>query len=80
MTEDRQPHRLFRRFHLARDHDVSGVSGTGIVAEGIQFSNGSVCVVFTTRGVAGVNVFRSLPDALDIHGHEGSTRIEWLDG
>jgi len=72
-------HRLFRRFHLIRDEDVSGISGIGIVAEGIQFSNGSVCVVFTTRGVSGVNVFRSLPDAMDIHGHEGKTNIRWLD-
>lgn len=77
---DRIPHRLFRRFHLVRSEDVSGVSGTGIVAEGIQFSTGDVCVVFTTRGVAAVNVFKSLPDMKDIHGHEGKTTVEWLDG
>jgi hypothetical protein len=64
---------------LVREEDVSGVSGTGIVAEGIQFSTGNVCVVFTTRGVSGVNVFGSLPDAMDIHGHEGKTKVQWLD-
>lgn len=27
-----------RRFNLVRDEDVSGISGTGIVAEGVLFS------------------------------------------
>jgi len=30
-----------RRFLLVRDCDPSGVSGTGIVAEGVQFSDGT---------------------------------------
>lgn len=29
-----------RRFHLVRDDDETGISGTGVVAEGIEFSNG----------------------------------------
>ncbi|MGV2914662.1 hypothetical protein [Streptomyces alfalfae] len=29
-----------RRFHLQRDHDVTGVSGTGRVANGILWAGG----------------------------------------
>lgn len=31
-----------RRFELHREEDVSGVSGTGVVAEGVAFSDGRV--------------------------------------
>jgi len=33
-----------RTFVLHRDEDVSGVSGTGVVAEGVVFSDGAVVV------------------------------------
>jgi hypothetical protein len=29
-----------RQFHLVRTEDISGVSGTGHIAEGVVFSNG----------------------------------------
>jgi hypothetical protein len=69
-----------RRFELHRDTDHTGVSGTGIVAEGIAFTDGTVAlrwksewptsVVFHDRGVEAVQ---------KIHGHGGATRIVWLD-
>jgi hypothetical protein len=69
-----------RRFVLQRDHDVSGISGTGVVAEGVEFSSGVVAltwlsewptsVVFHDRGVESVEA---------IHGHGGATQIVWLD-
>lgn len=65
-----------RAFRLVRDTDVSGVSGTGVVAEGVEFSSGVVAltwlsdwptsVVFHDRGMASVEA---------IHGHSGATRI-----
>lgn len=33
-----------RRFLLVREEDVSGTSGLGVVAEGVEFSNGRVAV------------------------------------
>lgn len=69
-----------RAFTLVRDVDVSGVSGTGVVAEGVAFSTGIVAlhwlgdwptsVVFHERGIASVE---------HIHGHGGSTRIVWAE-
>lgn len=69
-----------RRFQLHRVVDVTGVSGTGIVAEGVAFSDGSVAlrwlsewptsVVFHDRGVESIE---------HVHGHGGATRIVWID-
>lgn len=69
-----------RTFVLVRDEDVTGVSGTGVVAEGVEFSDGVVAlrwtsdwptsVVFHERGMASVEA---------VHGHGGRTRIVWVD-
>ena len=67
-----------RRFILWRHEDVSGVSGTGQVAEGVQFSNGRV--VLSWRGPKGsITVFDSLQDVLAVHGHQGRTEVQWID-
>lgn len=65
-----------RAFTLERDVDETGVSGTGVVAEGVAFSDGTVAlrwvsqwptsVVFHERGLASVEA---------VHGHGGKTRI-----
>jgi hypothetical protein len=67
-----------RLFFLVRDEDVSGVSGIGVVAEGVEFSDGKV--VIRWRGVHSCStvVWDSLEDAIAIHGHDGRTRVEWL--
>lgn len=70
---------IVRRFMLARSEDVSGVSGTGDVAEGIVFSTGKVVLAWT-RSPTSIDIYDSLDDLLAIHGHEGRTRIRWLDG
>lgn len=70
------------RFFLHRISDPTGNSGTGRVAEGCCFSDGS-CVVRWTNTVLDVNstvVYASIGDAIKVHGHGGSTEIEWVDG
>ena len=72
------PHEGPWPFVLMRDEDVSGVSGTGVVAEGVEFTGGTVALrwlsewptsmVFHDRGIESVNA---------VHGHGGKTRIEW---
>jgi hypothetical protein len=69
-----------RRFKLVRTTDITGVSGTGHVADGVAFDDGVVVlrwrsewptsVVFHDRGVEAVE---------KIHGHGGATRIQWMD-
>lgn len=67
-----------RTFVLERDHDVSGVSGCGVVAEGVEFSDGTVALRWTSEFPTSV-VFhdRGLEAVEAIHGHNGSTRIVW---
>jgi hypothetical protein len=61
-------------FKLMRDQDVSGVSGTGIVAEGFVFTDGTVALRW--RGdLASTAFYDSITDVEAIHGHEGATRI-----
>jgi hypothetical protein len=69
-----------RRFELHRDTDQTGVSGTGIVAEGIAFSDGTAALRWTSEWPTSV-VFhdRGVEAIKKIHGHNGATRIVWLD-
>lgn len=67
-----------RRFYLDRLKDVSGVSGTGRVAEGIMFSDGSVAVRWP-NAKGSTTVWSSIEDAEAVHGHGGLTNIVWID-
>lgn len=69
---------VMRRFKLHRDRDVSGVSGTGIVAEGVVFSDGT-CVVRWGGARRSTVVWNSIDDVQAIHGHGGATYVDWVD-
>lgn len=62
------------KFVLVRDEDISGVSGTGIVAEGIEYSNGSVAITWLTpyRCFASYESMKALEH---VHSHGGRTRV-----
>jgi hypothetical protein len=61
-----------------REEDVSGVSGVGAVAEGVQFASGKVALSWCSD-IQSVTVFDSLADLEAIHGHAGRTVVEWVD-
>lgn len=67
-----------RRFVLVRNEDVSGTSGTGVVAEGVQFSNGRVSLHWISQYEC-VEDLANVAIVEQIHGHEGKTKIEWID-
>lgn len=67
-----------RRFQLHRNEDASGISGTGIVAQGIQFDDGSCAMRWLTE-TASTAIYTSVADLVAIHGHEGRTWLVWLD-
>lgn len=67
-----------RRFELHRQTDVSGVSGTGVVAEGVQFSDGTSVLRWLTS-TASTAVYASVADIDAIHGHGGNTEFVFLD-
>lgn len=63
-------------FWLRRNEDVTGVSGTGIVAEGVRFSNGC-CVLRWLSDVSSIAIYARVEDVETIHGHGGTTEIVW---
>jgi hypothetical protein len=68
-----------RRFHLQRDVDASGVSGTGRVAAGLRLPGG-LALLWWSGPYPTVTVhLRGMASIEAIHGHQGSTRIVWED-
>lgn len=77
MERARQAHVLYdrrkmRKFVLYRHRDVSGVSGIGCVAEGVEFSDGIVAIRWLGATPSTV-IWESIEHAEKIHGHSGST-------
>lgn len=73
-----------RRFVMRRQFDCSGVSGTGVVLEGVEFSTGVVVIHWLTPPPRGsISVFDSLDQFLSIHVRphpSNQTNIEFEDG
>jgi hypothetical protein len=67
-----------RRFILNRIEDATGTSGTGIVAEGVEFSNGRCCLHWLSQH-ASVAVYDNIKNIEVLHGHGGKTKVEWID-
>lgn len=78
-----------RRFHLHRVADATGISGTGIVGEGVEFTDGTTVMRWRElpeddpnyiRGVRATTVvYPSVDAVLALHGHNGWSRIDWID-
>lgn len=69
-----------RRFYLKRDEDASGVSGTGRVADGVEFDNGLVAITWKSE-YPSVTIFQSITVVEKVHTHKGKdkTKIIWVD-
>jgi hypothetical protein len=67
-----------KHFFLNRKVDISGISGTGHVAEGFVFDNGVVAMTWLTKFTS-TTVYQSIKHVEQIHGHEGATEIEWVE-
>lgn len=65
-----------RTFVLKRTEDVTGVSGTGVVAEGIEFSDGEVVLRWIVGNHRSTVVWAQGIEAVEaIHGHNGATEV-----
>lgn len=70
-------------FTIQRDQDVSGISGTGHVADGVTFEDGTTVVRWldlggpaAERGVRPTTVIFPTLEAVEaLHGHGGATRL-----
>ena len=65
-----------RTFRLVRKEDVSGVSGTGVIAEGVEWENKRVTLSWLGKHHTTENL-DSIQEVEDIHGHEGRTEVVW---
>lgn len=67
-----------RRFVLNRLEDETGISGVGLVAWGVEFPDGRVVMRWSSehRSTA---FYDSMNDVVVIHGHNGKTRVDWVD-
>ncbi len=69
-----------RRFVFRRHVDTTGVSGTGIAVEGVQFTHGGVQLRWLSEPSSLVE-WDTVEDAIYIHSHRGTphTTLQWLD-
>lgn len=67
-----------RTFYLLRNEDVTGVSGTGIVAWGVEFPDGTVATRWRGEHPA-TAVWPNIEEVVAVHGHNGATVVRWLD-
>lgn len=67
-----------RRFTLVRNEDATGTSGVGVVAEGVEFSNGRVSLHWLSQ-LDVISVYDNVLVVEKLHGHDGRTSIVWTD-
>lgn len=63
-----------RTFKLVRSQDESGISGVGVVAEGVEFSNGT-CAISWLTAMHSAAMYPNAKQLEAIHGHDGKTRL-----
>jgi hypothetical protein len=69
---------LMRLFELHRDVDETGISGTGVVAQGVEFDDGTVAMKWLGDWPTSVVFHDRGAEALEhVHGHGGKTRVVW---
>jgi hypothetical protein len=67
-----------RLFQLVRHTDVSGVRGTGTLADGVEWPDGAVILRWRGRWPV-TSVWEGGLDALlAVHGQGGRTQVHWL--
>jgi len=64
-----------RFFYLHRKNDVSGVSGAGIVANGVEFDSGKVALTWVKTDWGVVGVYDNIKAVDKVHGHGGDTEV-----
>lgn len=68
-----------RRFQLRRLEDETGISGSGIVAEGVEFTSG-ICVIAWLTEIRSISaIYENISTLMKLHGHNGKTIIEFFD-
>ena len=70
-----------RVFKMVRNADETGVSGTGVVGDGVEFPNGMVAFCWRSK-TPSVNTYRSFVEFKHVHidAHPNNdTEIHWFE-
>jgi hypothetical protein len=67
-----------RKFELVRTEDLTGISGTGTVAQGVEFDDGT-CVMRWCTKLSSTAIYSNARELVDIHGHEGRTTLRYIE-
>jgi hypothetical protein len=70
--------RVPKVFFLVRHTDVSGVSGTGVVAEGTEWTDGSVSLRWRSEHASTTFYEAGVRAVLAVHGHRGASELIYL--
>lgn len=63
-----------QQFYLQRNEDLTGTSGTGVVARGCVLPSGKVILEWTSFHTS-IGIYNNINDVELIHGHEGRTQV-----
>ena len=75
-----------RTFKMIRNQDLTGTSGTGVVATGSVLDNGQTTVTWCVpakladgsyRDIKTTTIYNSWQDCILLHGHNGRTFIQF---
>lgn len=66
-----------RKFHLKRNIDESGVSGTGVVAVGVILPSGRAIIEWVSKRTSAnsLGIYDDIEDLEAVHGHQGATKV-----
>lgn len=67
-----------RRFQLNRIQDVTGISGTGVIANGVEHVPGGVCTLFWLKHET-TGQYPSIEKLQAIHCYNNNASIQWID-
>ena len=67
------------QFHLVRSEDVSGISGTGVVAKGVRLPSGKIALEWCTEITPTIGIYDNIEIVEQVHGHGGKTVVRWID-
>ncbi len=68
-----------RVFNLIRNYDVTGTTGTGTVAQVVEFDNGKAVIAWNTpSGPKSVTVYDDLTDLRRVHCHGANSILVLL--
>ena len=65
-----------RLFELVRLEDRTGVSGTGVVAEGVEWADTTATLRWLGDPTSTAH-YDGISDVIAIHGHGGATRVRF---